>query len=212
MNEQDRRNRSAWTAPAAVSWLSNAEGFTDEGERAAFWHLVDEVRGRPILDLGVGGGRTIPIMRALTKDYVAMDYLPELVEAARRRFPSVDVQLGDARDLSRFGNDRFHLVVFSYSGIDAVAHEDRTRILTEVHRVLQPGGVFWCSTLNKDGSGPRSRPWRPHWPQPGGLSLRHVAESLQSVKSMPRGVVNYFRRRGLWREGEGWSVAAMSAH
>ena len=43
------------------------------------------VRGQPILDLGVGGGRTVPLLRAVSSDYVAVDYTPAMGEACRRR-------------------------------------------------------------------------------------------------------------------------------
>ena len=41
--------------------------------------------------------------------------------------------------------------MFSNNGIDAVDHEGRERILAEARRVLEPGGTFYYSTLNKDG-------------------------------------------------------------
>src|SRR5580692_11607097 len=131
MNNQDATNQSSWTAQGPVQHLASLQGFTDEGERAAYWRIADEVRNQPILDLGVGPGRTISLLRSLTESYVAIDYLPAMVEVARRKFPFDDVDVGDARDLSRFGDGSFALVVFSYSGIDAVDHEDRRRVLRE---------------------------------------------------------------------------------
>jgi ubiquinone/menaquinone biosynthesis C-methylase UbiE len=133
---QDAINRSTWTQRGAVNWLSSNQGYTDGGEFAAYWRIADEVRDQPILDLGVGGGRTVSLLRPLSRDYVALDYLPELVDSARRKFPFVDIRTGDARDLSQFPDERFSLVVFSYAGIDAVGPEDRRRVLAEVRRVL----------------------------------------------------------------------------
>jgi len=59
--------------------------------------------------------------------------------------------VGDARKLSECGDGRFFLVVFSFNGIDSVAHADRTAILSEIYRVLAPGGFCWFSTHNLDG-------------------------------------------------------------
>ncbi len=209
---QDQVNWSTWTQTGAVAWLSSNQGYTDRGEFAAYWRIADQIRDQPILDLGVGGGRTIPLLRALSRDYVAIDYLPPLVESAKRRYPFVDIRKGDARDLSQFENQRFGLVAFSYAGIDAVGPEDRQRILAEVSRVLKPGGIFWFSTLNKEGTSPSDRPWRPRWRAEGGSPIHNALELLRHLKSMPRSLANYARLQKLRREGEGWLVAPFSPH
>jgi len=52
----------------------------------------------------------------------------------------------DARDLSRFVEQSFDFVMFSWNGIDAVSHDERMKILKEVHRVLDKKGHFFFST------------------------------------------------------------------
>src|SRR5678815_4257289 len=94
---QDALNRSTWSHRSSRKWLDATRDFTDVGERVALELVRGEVRAKPILDLGVGTGRTIPILAPLTNEYVAVDYLPEMVEACRERFPHVSVELGDAR-------------------------------------------------------------------------------------------------------------------
>ena len=84
--------------------------------------------GRPVLDIGVGAGRT-------------------------------------TRDLSRFGPDRFHFVLFSYCGIGALAHDGRLALLREVRRVLHPDGRFAFSAHHRDCAWARwsTRPPSTRW-------------------------------------------------
>ncbi len=147
----DRINQRTWRKRSCVAKYRSAEGFSDLGERAALDSIALETKGQPILDLGVGGGRTVPLLCEISSDYVALDYTPELVEACRERFPGVRVSEGDARDLSRFADESFKLVVFSYNGIDSVDRLDRFAILREVHRVLRPDGIFVFSAHNLTG-------------------------------------------------------------
>jgi SAM-dependent methyltransferase len=209
----DAVNRRSWSQPASLSWLSSLQGFTDAGERAAYWRVADACRGQPILDIGVGSGRTVPLLRALSQEYVAIDYMPEMVEAVRGKFPFVDVRLGDARELSAFADNSFALVVFSFMGIDAVDHAGRQAVLQEVHRVLRPGGIFWFSTLHKGGPAFRERPWRPRWPdQRGGGRLHHAVDVWHSLKGVPRNYINYARNQRRRCDGDGWAVAPFGAH
>lgn len=214
LSPQDRINQAWYAEPWAQAGLAELQGFTDEGERAAFWRVADAMRGRPILDLGVGPGRTVPLLRALSADYVGLDYLPAMVAAARARHPHADIRLGDARDLAGIGDGRFALVVFSYNGIDSISHEGRRQVLAEAFRVLQPGGVFWFSTLNLDGPACRRRPWQPLPPRRPRSALgwlRYGVQWLRAWLRVPAHVRAY--RRGLrWRQqGEGWAVAPFFA-
>lgn len=144
----DDANRPTW---AAVADEYAIEGWGDPGEVVALRLVADRARGRPVLDLGVGGGRTTSLLRLVSDDYTGIDYTPELVALCRNRHPGEDIRLGDARDLVGIPSGSMALVVFSNNGIDAVDHDGRARVLAEVHRVLEPGGTFCYSTLNKDG-------------------------------------------------------------
>ena len=147
----DRINRYTWGLKENVQWFTDLESWTDPGEKAATEAVADECRHLPILDIGVGAGRTVPLLRAISNDYTAVDFTPEMLEACKRRFPDVRVQFADARDLSVFPDDSFALVVFSFNGIDAVDEVGRKQILQEVFRVLRPGGLFLFSTHNHNG-------------------------------------------------------------
>jgi SAM-dependent methyltransferase len=207
---QDTLNRSAWSLIESHDWLRSLEGFTDAGEVAAFARLAEEVRGLPILELGVGAGRAVPLLRNLNSDCIGIDYLASMVELTRQRFPDADVRLGDARDLSAFASNRFALVVFSFMGIDAVDRAGRQRIFAEACRVLRPGGVFWFSTLNLNGPHARARP--SNYERPGLGQSRFLVKALRWAWRYPRRHLADRRLSRLRVEGDGWAVAPFSAH
>ena len=206
----DGINRNTWRQPDTVSWFRGLEGFTDEGERGAFRAIAEEMRGKRILDIGVGGGRTVPLLRAISDRYTAIDYTPELVEACQAKYPGVDVSFGDARDLSRFADRSFDLVVFSFNGIDAVNVEDRAKILREVRRVLDDQGVFLFSAHNREGPGRGERfqlgVYRTRNPFKLAARIRHAMAKL------PTTLRNRFEYAKLAKDGDGYAIANAAAH
>lgn len=137
-------NRSYYDSPgiaagyAAREWLFRAE-------EVILAHLRPELRGGRLLDIGVGAGRTTPHLRSLVATYVGIDFSVEMLERARSRFPDADLRFGDARRLEGFAAAAFDAVCMSYGAIDDMNAGDRRLVLTEVHRVLRPGGVFFFS-------------------------------------------------------------------
>jgi SAM-dependent methyltransferase len=121
----------------------------NSAERAALAAVIGEVRGKRILDLGVGAGRTVNGLREISTDYVGIDYVPEMAEHCRKQFPGVRFEHADARALL-FADGEFQLVFFSCNGISMVDHAGRLAILSEVRRVLGTGGVFIFSTCNRN--------------------------------------------------------------
>ena len=116
---------------------------------------MDQIRGGRILDLGMGAGRTVPELMAISPHYTGIDYAPEMVTYCQARFPGLSFQHADARSLP-FENGQFDLVMFSCNGISMVDHAGRLAILREIRRVLAPDGVFIFSTCNRNSPECRS--------------------------------------------------------
>jgi SAM-dependent methyltransferase len=182
-----------------------------KGEQAALDRIRDEVRGSPILDIGVGTGRTIPLLRDLTSDYRAVDYLPSMVDTARARFPGTNVEVGDARSLEGLPSKHFGLVNFSFNGIDAVGAADRRRVLDAVLRVLRPGGVFFFSTLNLDGPDYRERPWHIGI-APAKNPLRMGVRAARALGTACLDMWSWMKVRDATEVGPGYAVAPLRAH
>ena len=104
-----------------------------------------------LLDIGVGGGRTTRHLVPLVGRYVGVDIAAAMVERCRVAFAGerhATFEVCDARDLSRFADGEFDIVLFSYNGIDAFAGADRATTLREMVRTTAPGGAVAFSTHN----------------------------------------------------------------
>lgn len=173
--------REGWRAESRIGKYRSIQGWIDAGERLALLTVADDVRGGPVLDLGVGAGRTGWILRLLTERYVGLDWSPEMVTAARAALPGLDVRAGDARDLSAFGDRSFALVFFSYNGIDNLDHLGRDRVRSEAARVLAPGGWFVYSTMSKTGPAYCARPSRRPPRRAGEPTARYAVRAAYHV-------------------------------
>lgn len=206
--ELDGANRVAWGSRPVAEIFVRREGFIEPAEAAMVKWLAHEVRDQPILDIGVGGGRTTPLLRSISADYVGIDYLENLVESARMRYPEARFEHMDARDLSAFGDGAFGLVLFSLNGIDGMAHADRPAVLSEAHRVLRPGGLFAYATMNRDYRNAGHRSARSDWR----LALRRPVRALLYALRLPRLSLGRRRLGALAGGGEDWATFATLAY
>ncbi len=118
--------------------------------------------GSRVLDVPCGGGVALRGLRpGQGVDYVAADIAPSMLrrtmEAARRRGveDQVEPRVADVGDLP-FDDASFDLVV-SFTGLHCFP--DPARAVTEMMRVLRPGGVITGSAILND-TGLRHEPMR----------------------------------------------------
>jgi SAM-dependent methyltransferase len=175
-------NQIRYTSGSFATQFRSTASWLDYGEQAAIEFVAGSVRGGSILDIGVGGGRTVSLMTLLSDDYRGIDYSPTMVDQCHQAFPDRNIEVGDARDLSRFKDSSFALVLFSFNGLDSVSHDDRQIVLREIHRVLEPDGYFVYSTFNRDGPHFDDRPWS---------GIRRARPNLATVKRAGRWFLTY---------------------
>lgn len=207
-------NREVWTETSAVEHFARINGFIDAGERNAFLSIAPRVRGQAALDVGVGAGRTVPLVRLLTDEYIAFDYAQGMVDGCRRTYPGVDVRLADARNMVEFRDGQFGFVLFSFSGIDALEHHDRSKVLSEMHRVLRPGGWLMFSTHNMEGPSYGEVPWRGRrssGPAPF-RAFRWLARAPMRLGRYRRAWTNWLKYRRMNVKGDGWGMHVSSPH
>lgn len=164
-------------------------------ERVIFDRFADDLRGARFLDLGVGAGRTTGPLLERVREYVGLDVSQAMIDECTRVFPGARFVCRDARDLSCFEAASFEVVCFSFNGIDFAEHADRLTILSEIRRVLTPGGLLVLSTHNRDW--PHARTF---FPPP--IRLAHP---LRSVARLLRAMVNRARNKSLERFTEDYA-------
>ncbi len=118
-------------------------------EAIALVHYREEIQGCRVLDMGCGAGRLTTYLRLLTDDYSGLDISPHMIAYCRQRFPELSFFQGDIRQLP-FADGCFATVFAVFNLFDIVAHDDRLKVLAEVHRVLKPGGLLIFSAHNRN--------------------------------------------------------------
>lgn len=134
-----------------------AEAVAVYAEAASLMDVEDRIirrevpTGARLLDLGCGTGRTtIPLAR-MGYRVTGVDLAPAMIAAAHARAPDLDFRVMDASALA-FPDGAFDAACFLLNGLDCVVPRSaRARVMTEVRRVLRPGGVFIYSSHNLIG-------------------------------------------------------------
>lgn len=129
-----------------------SESHLQKPEEVVLGKLAHELSGFSMLDLGVGAGRTTLHFAKWVKDYEGVDISDDMIRACELRFANYPINLtfrvGTAANLDWIDSNTKDFVLFSYNGIDYVDHETRQKILSEISRVLRPGGYFLFSSHN----------------------------------------------------------------
>lgn len=181
---QESANRASYASADAVSHYPQQSDL-HPAERALFERYGADLRGKKLLDIGVGGGRTTAHLSTIAADYVGIDYSPDLVTATASRFPTLDIREGDARDLGSYRDSSFDTVIFSFNGIDYISHEDRLTAQSEIRRVLREGGVFIFSSHNRQYHRFHQLPWQGR-PKLGRQTIRHSLQALKAHQNRRR--------------------------
>jgi ubiquinone/menaquinone biosynthesis C-methylase UbiE len=193
-------NKTTYASAQALRQYSRAVGWLDEGERVAFGLVAKPSNSHKghVLDIGVGGGRTTPLLVDIAENYIGIDYVDELVVTASARFPDKVFLTMDARDL-KFPDASFHLVNFSNNGVDSMSFDDRQEVFRQVFRVLLPTGYFIFSALNQHCKSYRYVPTTPK-------------AVLKWAVSYPVSIVNRLKLRSCVKDEGNRSVRMLDAH
>lgn len=113
---------------------------------------ADPAPGSRLLDVGAGRGAVVRVALGRGCVVTAVDAAPAMVTRLRSDFPTIDVSQMDAHHFD-FPNASFDIVTAGFV-IDLLT--DPAAALTEIHRILRPGGVIALSV-------PGPLPYRARW-------------------------------------------------
>jgi ubiquinone/menaquinone biosynthesis C-methylase UbiE len=141
-------NRKCYQDDKVVELYDN-KYYLDKPEIMLLYKFEDKLKLMNMLDIGVGGGRTTRYFAHRVNSYVGIDYSENMVEVCKKNFPDFKFIQCDARNMEIFEDNHFDLVLFSFNGIDYMAHDDRLKALQEIRRLCKkPGGIFFFSSHN----------------------------------------------------------------
>ncbi|HEX3322138.1 MAG TPA: methyltransferase domain-containing protein [Terriglobales bacterium] len=141
---QDELRRSAAEASKIVIAPVDVDRYLNPSPDTPFpleyaFHLLGDVHGKTVLDLGCGSGETLIPLVHRGATVTGIDISPDLVAIAKRRIH--DAQLSaEARACSAYETglpDRSVDVIFCMS---LVHHLNIAMVRNEMHRILKPGG------------------------------------------------------------------------
>ena len=202
-SSSDRRRRAArrrewWETDFDARYLAEYEPvFSPARDRREVARLI-EILGLPsgarILDVPCGQGRHAHLLAEAGFDVTGLDYSTFLLRAARRRGTGRTLRYvrGDMRRLPPAWTGRFDAVLNLFTSFGFFLNPaDDVRVVSELARVLRPGGTLVWHGGSRDGIMARflARDW---WPLSGGAIVGHEREfdplsGVLTVRSTWRG-------------------------
>jgi SAM-dependent methyltransferase len=154
--ENRRANRRWWDSDADAYQAEHGSFLGDvdfvwcpEGLREADAHLLGDVSGRRVLEVGCGAAAVARWLATQGAEVVAADLSAGMLrharEAAQRSGVPVPLVQCDALALP-FGAETFDTVCTAFGAVPFVA--DSARLMREVFRVLRPGGRWVFSVTH----------------------------------------------------------------
>jgi len=134
-----------------------------------------------VLEVGCGEGRGVELMMKQAKSFTAVDKIEPVIAELRAKFPAGKFMSMNIPPLSGLADNAYDSIV-SFQVIEHI--EDDLLYLSEIHRVLKPGGVALFTTPNRKMSLSRN-PW-------------HVREYLpQELKALGQKVFREVEMKGI---------------
>jgi SAM-dependent methyltransferase len=201
---------NGWDASASA-WIAEQGELGDFGRRAVLDRpmlaRLERRRFEKALDVGCGEGRFCRMLAARGIAAIGIDPTAALLAEARRRDPAGDYRAGRAERLD-FEASSFDLVV-SYLTLVDIA--DFRAAISEMARVLQPGGSVLVANLTSFNTAGQPRGWAAAGNEEPYFAIDHYMEE-RSIEVAWRDVriINHHRPLAAYMRaflGEGLELA-----
>jgi ubiquinone/menaquinone biosynthesis C-methylase UbiE len=164
---------------------------------------VDVHAGDKVLDVATGGGNTAISAARRFCDVTGIDYVPELIEYARKRAEiegmEITFEVGDAENLP-YPDASFDVVL---STLGVMFAPDQEKAAEELLRVCRPGGKIGLANWTPDGFiGSMFRTQGKHVPPPPGIKpppLWGTEERLRELLGEGVASLEVTQRSFMWR-------------
>ena len=150
---------------------------------------ADAFKGKIVLDIGVGTGRTSTYLAPHCKTYVGIDLSAAMLAEFTSPLPNTTLVQCDMRVYRRRNTHRYDFVLGSNSAFDALTHADRIAMFADVHAMTVPGAIFAFSTHNLNWTGAGAGP-----------SLRFARDPVRCFRNLQEyrvGLHNHLRMKPL---------------
>ncbi|MDD5316868.1 MAG: class I SAM-dependent methyltransferase, partial [Candidatus Cloacimonetes bacterium] len=141
------------------------------------FQILNQIDGGVVLDAATGRGEFINLLKQYLKSYtqiIGVDYSEKSVAYAQKLFPenNVEIYRMNLEDLP-YEDEHFDTVCASNS----LHHfENLNKVMTEIMRVLKPGGTFILSEMYADGI--QSQPQLTH------IMMHHWVAKVDSLSGV----------------------------
>jgi len=108
-----------------------------------------EIReGDLVLDAGAGTGNLVSLLEKQGAKVVALDFSKEALDVCKRKNPNTEIVLSDITKKLPFEDGYFDKIV-SNNTLYNIPRKKRPEVLTELKRVLTPGGRITLSNIHE---------------------------------------------------------------
>ncbi len=158
IKKEEELNKDAWAQgffhSSHESWdgKSWTRNFHELMIRDLFLFTLGDVKDKRILDIGCGEGAYLDIIAKWGGQIFGQDINSEYVNKALKNLKekghSADIKVGTAAKI--LFNDNCFDAVFAADLFEHMSYDEKNRAISEVYRVLKPGGLFVIKTPNFD--------------------------------------------------------------
>ena len=129
----------------AAAGYDKKEKYLNSFEKNKLIPLLGEVKGKTILDVGAGTGRTSVVLAKMGAEVTALDVSEQMLKELTKKNAKIKTVVGDAESLP-FPDKSFDVVVSAF----LIVHlKDPTRFFDEAYRVLKDGGLLVVTNINQ---------------------------------------------------------------